>query len=208
MSKGLFFSILFFTSLNAFAAVKKAHLEYLTPIEKADLERYIEENKPPSLCDKAEEFFNNMPKENQLVKVDYILVDKSRRFLHLLKQGQIVASYRVALGMNPVGNKEIEGDLKTPEGLYFFDLKNKKSKYHLSLGINYPNKWDRAKAQQDGRTDIGKDIMVHGLPNNWIIKSLTPHPRDWTKGCIAVTDKEIEEIFSVVDLGTFIEICP
>lgn len=208
MIKISFFLLLFFTSFKAFSEVKNAEVEYLTPEEKALLENHLEEIKPPSLCDRTEEFFKNRPKENQLFKVDNILIDKKRRFMHLLKQGQSIASYRIALGKNPVGNKELEGDQKTPEGLYFFELKNRKSKYHLSLGINYPNKQDRAKAQQDGLSDIGKDIMVHGLPNNWIIKNLIRHPKDWTKGCIAVTDREIEEIFSVVDLGTLIEICP
>ncbi len=143
-------------------------------------------------------------------KARFILVDKSYRMLHLLDaQSNLMRSYRMALGKEPLGAKHMEGDNKTPEGLYFIHLKNNRSEFHLSLRINYPNPQDIAYAKEVGIANPGGDIMIHGLPNNPIIRRLTRHPKkDWTRGCIAVRDDEIEEIWEHTDLGIWVEICP
>lgn len=198
-----------FMNLPALAIEQGDGFSYLSPIEKAALEKSIEEMGPSSFCGRTQDYFDHRKNGVQAVeKADLVLVDKKRRILHLLKKHEILASYRIAIGANPVGNKEREGDGKTPEGLYFFEIKNQKSQYYLSLGINYPNAQDKKRTQEKGIHDPGKEIMVHGLPNNWFKRKLVSHPRDWTRGCMAVTNNEIEEIFAAVDLGTLIEICP
>lgn len=139
------------------------------------------------------------------LKADKIIIDKSSRQLSLLKNGRVIKSYKVALGRNPVGHKEREGDNKTPEGSYIIDKHNPKSAFHLSLHISYPSKSDRERAQRVG-VRPGGDIMIHGLKNGlgWI--GALHRFADWTQGCIAVTDKEIEEISAAVPDGTPIEI--
>lgn len=192
------------------AVEKTEFYEFLNPMEKKLLENAIDESDLPSLCSKTKEFADLAQWTSNLgnSKADFVLVDKKRRLTHLLLQGEVLATYRIALGENPLGQKTREGDMRTPEGLYFFDLKNKKSDYHLSLRINYPNPRDIAKSVKNGIQDPGKDIMIHGLPNSWLKRKLIRHPRDWTRGCIAVTNEQITEIFSSVDLGTLVEICP
>ncbi len=119
----------------------------------------------------------------------------------------VVKSYKVALGKNPFGPKRQEGDNKTPEGLYMIDKHNSKSSFHLSLHISYPSAADRERALRDG-VRPGGDIMIHGIKNGlgWI----GPFHRlsDWTQGCIAVTNREIEEIYTLVSDGTPIELQP
>lgn len=140
-------------------------------------------------------------------KPDFIVADKSRRYLHLLVDGQIIRTYRVALGKQPVGHKRKEGDNKTPEGLYRIGYKNPNSNFHLSLQVSYPNDADKAWAKKNG-VNPGGGIMVHGLPNNPLTKKLVGHPsRNWTAGCVAVTDTEIEQIYRLVQVGTPIELC-
>lgn len=116
-------------------------------------------------------------------------------------------TYKVALGKNPIGHKRREGDHRTPEGRYYIETRNPDSAYHLSLKISYPNDQDWNMAQRYGYSPGGL-IMIHGLPNGkeWI----APHHRkkDWTEGCIAVTNEEIREIWSLVDDGTPIDILP
>jgi len=119
----------------------------------------------------------------------------------LLRGESVLRSYRVALGREPVGHKEREGDGRTPEGRYTIDLRNPKSRYHLALRISYPNEADRARAREMG-VDPGGDIMIHGL------KDGLPREHDWTQGCIAVTDGEMDEIWSLVPEGTPIVINP
>ena len=139
--------------------------------------------------------------------IDRILVEKSERKLSILRDGKVLKTYRIALGRNPVGAKEQEGDMKTPEGIYTIDYRNPQSDYHLALHISYPSAEDTTRAAQRG-VNAGFDIMIHGLPNGrgWI--GATHREKDWTAGCIAVTDEEIEELYRVIADGTTIEIRP
>ncbi|XGC82308.1 murein L,D-transpeptidase family protein [Bdellovibrio bacteriovorus] len=193
----------------SFAVGRTEHYEYLTPAEKNLLENGINESTLESHCSRTAEYAQKARWDAPLKeKADFLLVDKKRRLIHIINQETVLATFRIALGTNAIGDKIAEGDSRTPEGVYFIDLKNKKSEFHLSLGINYPNSKDLEEAKQKGINNPGKDIMVHGLPNAWIKRKLIKHPRDWTKGCMAVRDYEIEYIFAAVDLGTLIEICP
>jgi murein L,D-transpeptidase YafK len=138
---------------------------------------------------------------------DRVLVEKSARRLTLLRGKTGLKTYRVALGRAPTGAKEYEGDQRTPEGIYSIDFHKPDSDYHLALHISYPEQHDIDRAAAEGLS-AGSDIMIHGLPNGrgWIGRF---HRRsDWTAGCIAVTDFEIEEIFRAVPDGTPIDIRP
>lgn len=140
-------------------------------------------------------------------KADLVRVDKSDRRLELLRKGTVLRSYRVALGNAPEGHKREEGDERTPEGRYVLDWRNPGSSFHKSIHISYPNAADRAAAKAAGR-DPGGLIMIHGQPNgfgwwSWLLQLV-----DWTDGCIAVTDTEMDEIWTMVDNGTPIEITP
>ena len=138
---------------------------------------------------------------------DRVVVEKAARRLTLLRDGKPLKTYRVALGRAPVGAKEYEGDQRTPEGNYLIDFHKPDSDYHLALHISYPEQHDIDRAAVDGRS-AGSDIMIHGLPNGrgWIGRF---HRRnDWTLGCVAVADFEIEEIYRVVPDGTPIELRP
>jgi murein L,D-transpeptidase YafK len=139
--------------------------------------------------------------------VDRILVEKSARRLSIFRDGKRLKSYRVALGRNPVGAKREEGDMKTPEGVYKIDSRNPQSDYHLALHISYPSDEDTARAAERG-VNAGFDIMIHGLKNGggWIGAFHRRH--DWTAGCIALTDEEIEELWRVVPDQTPVEIRP
>lgn len=140
-------------------------------------------------------------------KVDRVLVLKSERILRLLSDGRVVRQYNVALGANPVGHKEREGDERTPEGVYLLDWRNPKSSYHLSIHISYPNAEDRQRAAARG-DDPGGLIMIHGQPNSLGSKVAIPASYDWTNGCIAVTNAEMDEIWNLVPDMTPIEIRP
>jgi murein L,D-transpeptidase YafK len=141
------------------------------------------------------------------VSVDLITVDKSDRLLTLFSRGTPVKTYRVALGSSPVGPKQEEGDGRTPEGRYTIDSRKADSAYHRALHISYPNAADREAARRRG-VSPGGDIMLHGLPNGMAAVGSLHVLHDWTKGCIAVTDEEIEEIWRVVPNGTAIDIKP
>ncbi len=137
---------------------------------------------------------------------DKILIEKKERRLTLLSKDKVLKTYKIALGGDPNGPKEREGDNKTPEGIYSIDSRNSKSRYHLSLHISYPNKEDKKRAKELG-VSPGGDIMIHGMKTGFSdIGEL--HALDWTKGCIAVTDEEIEEIDKLVPNGTIVEIRP
>jgi len=138
---------------------------------------------------------------------DRVLVEKSVRRLTLLRDGTPLKTYRVALGRAPVGSKEQEGDQRTPEGLYRIDFHKGDSDYHRALHVSYPEQRDIDRAAASG-VPPGSDIMIHGLPNGrgWI--GAFHRRTDWTAGCIAVTDFEIEEIWRAVPDGTPIEIRP
>lgn len=136
---------------------------------------------------------------------DYLMVDKSERLLVAYRQGQPIRAYRdVRFGDAPMGHKRFEGDERTPEGVYMIDRRNPQSRFHLSLGISYPNAQDRAFAAQFGRSP-GGDIFIHGQPTGY---RGPPLQGDWTDGCIALTNEEIEELWRIVPEGTPIEIRP
>jgi tetratricopeptide (TPR) repeat protein len=140
-------------------------------------------------------------------RIDKILIEKKARRLMLISKGEVLKTYRIALGGNPDGPKERHGDNKTPEGTYLIDSRNKDSQYHLALHISYPNEKDKKRAKELG-VSPGGDIMIHGIKNgfSWVGDAHTKV--DWTKGCIAVTDEEIEEIAKVAPNGTMVEIRP
>ena len=140
------------------------------------------------------------------VQADRVVVVKSKRILILLQNGSVVKTYQICLGRNPVGNKIREGDSRTPEGSYILDFRNPKSNFHLSLHISYPEKEDSVRARQLG-VSPGRDIMIHGFPDGFSMDDLGKQ-RDWTKGCIAVSNADIEEIWQLVPNGTPIEILP
>jgi len=134
---------------------------------------------------------------------DFLLVDKSDRTLVLFRDGQEVRRYTgLQFGDAPMGHKQFEGDERTPEGRYTIDTRNPNSSYHLSLRVSYPNAADRAFAEGLGR-DPGGDIFLHGQPNNLPVGRM---PGDWTDGCIAFTNAEMEELWQLVRDGTPIEI--
>ena len=136
-----------------------------------------------------------------------IVVEKQAHRLNLIRNGQVLKTYDVALGSNPVGHKQQEGDRRTPEGIYAIDFKHPRSRFHFALRVSYPNAEDRKQAQQRN-VPAGSDIMIHGLPNGLGLLGRFVLGRNWTDGCIAVTNKEIEEIWAMVDVGTPIQIKP
>ena len=137
--------------------------------------------------------------------IDRIVVEKSARTLSIVRDGKHIKSYRIALGRNPVGAKQEEGDMKTPEGIYKIDTRNPQSSFHLALHISYPSDEDNQRAVASG-VPAGSDIMIHGIQNGrgWI--GAFHRWNDWTAGCIALTDEEIEELWRVTPDGTTIEI--
>jgi murein L,D-transpeptidase YafK len=134
-------------------------------------------------------------------EVTSIQVHKADRKMYLLHNETVLKTYDVALGFAPVGHKQVEGDGRTPEGTYRISHKNPKSSFHLSLGISYPNNADRAYARSIGESP-GGDIFIHGGPTQRIFQ------KDWTAGCIAVTNRQMEVIYSMVNPGTPIHILP
>ena len=134
-------------------------------------------------------------------EVTSVIVLKEARQLHLLHGNEILRSFEFEMGFAPEGHKEQEGDGRTPEGAYFIDRRNPNSAYHLSIGISYPNAQDRAKAEAAG-VSPGGDIFIHGTPDS------VSSQDDWTAGCIAVTNREIEDIYAMVRDGTPIFIYP
>ena len=138
---------------------------------------------------------------------DRVVVLKKTRTLELLNQGKVIKTYRVALGGHPVGPKTRQGDHKTPEGVYVLDFRNTHSQYYKSIHISYPNERDRAEARKNG-VSPGGDVFVHGLPNGYRAIGAAHRLKDWTDGCVAVTDEEIDEIWGIVSDGTLIEIKP
>ncbi len=135
--------------------------------------------------------------------VTQIVVKKGERKMYLVSGKTAIKSYEINLGSRPVGDKQFEGDGKTPEGLYFIDRLNPNSRYHLSVGISYPSVQDVAQAAAMGLRP-GGDIFIHGLGP----EGRAMNKADWTAGCIAVTDEEIEEIFAMLQPGVPIFIYP
>jgi murein L,D-transpeptidase YafK len=141
------------------------------------------------------------------VQADLIVVEKSKRELTVYSQGKPLKTYKVALGREPVGPKRREGDKKTPEGRYTINYRKADSGYFRALHISYPSQADAEIAHKEGASP-GGDIMIHGLRNGvgWIGK--LHRLADWTLGCVAVTDREMEELWRTVPDGTFVELKP
>jgi len=146
-------------------------------------------------------------KENNLQKIDYIKIVKSERKLYTYSDQRLIKTYKIALGRNPIGHKKIAGDNKTPEGLYQITTKNPNSQYHLSLKISYPSKTD-IQNEENPSVNLGDNIMIHGIRNGFGFIGKYHHLVDWTQGCVAVSNDEIEEIYNATDIGTKIEILP
>ncbi len=145
--------------------------------------------------------------ESPKPQIERVVVYKKQRKMVLLSQGRELRIYRVALGASPVGPKQRRGDNRTPEGTYILDARNDHSQYYKAYHVSYPNAQDLAHSKSLG-VEPGGDIMLHGLPNGerWVGQS--HRLRDWTEGCIAVTDEEMDEIWALVPVGTPIEIRP
>jgi murein L,D-transpeptidase YafK len=141
------------------------------------------------------------------VRVDRVVVYKQQRKLLLLSQGKEIRSYKIALGSEAVGPKTRQGDHRTPEGIYVLDARNPNSHFYKSFHISYPNSKDIAAARKLG-VNPGGDIMLHGLGKEyaWLGKAHVLH--DWTDGCVAVTNEEMDEMWKMVRIGTPIEIKP
>lgn len=138
-------------------------------------------------------------------KVDHVVLVKTKHELLLLSGDHVVKSYRVALGRGGLAPKRRQGDGRTPEGLYRIDYRNPASKFHLALHISYPQTADEQRAQRLGISP-GGDIMIHGLGREFSWVGSRHLLSDWTEGCIAVTDSEIEEIWELVPDGTPVEV--
>lgn len=150
-----------------------------------------------------------LPYDLSATQAAQVMVYKSERRMDLIDaRGRPLRSYQISLGKNPVGSKERQGDNKTPEGRYTIDWRNPQSAYHLSLRISYPSKADKWRANKQG-VNPGGDIFIHGAPNGQGWKKWKYNKsRDWTNGCIAVTDAEMREIWNLVPDGTPIIIKP
>ena len=152
----------------------------------------------------------NIYPENKLpsgVQVDSLVVFKSQHKMLAYQQGQLLKTYKVSLGDDPSGHKVFEGDEKTPEGLYSINIKNDKSGYHKNLGISYPNAQDIKHAKSIGKSS-GGDIKIHGLRNGFGLINKFQRWFNWTNGCVALTNPEIDELYRSVELGTRIQIKP
>lgn len=150
----------------------------------------------------------NWPASNKVhLLADKIIIHKANRQLVLLNSGNIIASYQISLGTAPLGQKFTEGDGKTPEGLYAIDSKNSHSKFHLALHVSYPNLEQVALAKHEGR-DPGGMIMIHSIMNGLGWMGRFQRLMNWTAGCIALTNFEIEQVFNAVPLGAPVEILP
>lgn len=183
-------------SVQSFASkAKDRNYKYCDDITQVD-----------KLLDRSRESVQRIQREG--LKVERIVVSKDRRELYLVSGDVLLRKFTVAFGWSFIGHKQFEGDGKTPEGIYSIDYKNPQSQYTKSLHVDYPNKDDIAFARSKGRSP-GGDIMIHGLPSNAqkFERISKIHPYDWTLGCIAVTNPEIEEIYALVKERTLVEVC-
>ena len=139
--------------------------------------------------------------------IDMIIINKSQRILYAIKDDRVVKKYDIAIGKNPVGHKLKEGDKKTPEGYYFIDGKNAKSKFFLSLHTSYPNFHDKRVAEKNN-VNPGGHIAIHGLPSISVLSQYLYNSSDWTDGCIALNNKDMEELWNMSEEGTQILIRP
>ena len=139
--------------------------------------------------------------------IDRLVVHKSKRTMSAYSQGRLLKTYPISLGKQPVGHKQFEGDGKTPEGKYRINERNPNSGYHKNLGVSYPNEADKAYAAAQGKSPGGL-IKIHGMKNGWGFIGKKHLQRDWTNGCIAVTDEEVDELYRSVKHNAEIEILP
>jgi len=140
-------------------------------------------------------------------RVDRIVIEKNKRTLTLMDGAKIVKTYKVALGGQPVGAKDRQGDHKTPEGIYCVDAKNPNSQFYKALHLSYPNQADRANARKLS-VSPGGDVEIHGLGSKWGWLGPKHRLTDWTDGCVALTNEEISEIYPLVKVGTPVDIRP
>jgi tetratricopeptide (TPR) repeat protein len=182
--------------------VKNKGIEITTLQKKIEVLEQAVKSKESEIITLQKEIFT-LQKE----PADKILIEKKERRLTLFSKGKALKTYKIALGGNPNGPKERQGDNKTPEGIYVIDGRNKDSSYHLSLHISYPNEKDKKRAKELG-VSPGGDIMIHGIKNGFSWVGDSHAEVDWTKGCIAVTDEEIEEIDKLAPNSTIVEIRP
>lgn len=140
-------------------------------------------------------------------KADYVLVKKSQNKMYLFQRSEVLKTYDIAMGFNPKGHKVQEGDGRTPEGDYRLTYKNQNSKFYRSIRIDYPNERDIELAKQRG-IEPGGDIVIHGMPNE-AGNYLGPiKPQNWTLGCVAVRNHEMDQLWALIDEGTPIKILP
>jgi murein L,D-transpeptidase YafK len=145
-----------------------------------------------------------------IMMAEKVIIKKSTRMLYLSAGGEIYRKYHVSLGLMPVGAKEVEGDMKTPEGKYLLDYKQGSRLYNKSIHISYPNKEDKAKAKELNAS-AGGMIMIHGTPSNWSLSPIgdwMPMLLDWTEGCIALSNDDMDEVWEMTTKGTPVIIVP
>ena len=140
------------------------------------------------------------------IKIDSLVVYKSKKRMLAISNGKCIKTYKISIGRNPIGKKEYEGDNKTPEGKYIINDKNPNSGFHKNLGISYPNESDIENAKKIGKP-TGGDVKIHGLKNGLGIFDKL-HYWFTTRGCIRVTNSEVDELYNAVPIGTPIEIYP
>ncbi len=147
------------------------------------------------------------PHAGQFPVADKVIIEKAARQLHLLQKGKIFRTFKIALGIVPIGDKKQEGDFKTPEGNYLLDARNPNSEFFLSIHVSYPNLADRREAAAEG-VDPGGAIMIHGQPNEPTRSEAYYRTQDWTNGCIAVSNSDMIDIWLMTGENTPIEIRP
>ena len=156
----------------------------------------------------VEDLNSDKKMESSMAPVDYVVVKKSERKLFLYAGANLVKSYNIALGQQPKGQKQKEGDSRTPEGLYTLDWRNPHSKFYRSIHVSYPNS-SQARSAKEAGIDPGGAIMIHGQPSDWSERiKLTFAHKDWTEGCIALENQDMIEVWDLVKDGTPIEIKP
>lgn len=145
--------------------------------------------------------------EKSQEKADLVVVEKSKHLLSIYKANKLLASYHVAFGGSPTGNKQKEGDKKTPEGRYILDYRIENNAYHKAFHVSYPNAKDTENARKLG-VSPGSAIMVHGQKNGFDWASSIVQRFNWTKGCVALANQDLDQMWSIVNVGTPIEIKP
>ncbi len=152
-------------------------------------------------------FFSSSLSASEFPVADKVVIEKEKRKLHLMIGGNTFRTFDIALGSAPIGDKEREGDFKTPEGTYELDMRNPNSDYFLSIHVSYPNTADRREARQKG-VDPGGQIMIHGQPNTPTYSAGYYKSADWTNGCIAVSNSDMIDIWLMTPNSVAIEILP